>query len=234
MRFTYAEAMTDAELLRCRWPRPPRRRATPHDRRRQPDLPQGVRLDVPLHRHRRPRVPRGQGVHRDDGAVRAPRRRDHDAAVHAVRAQAAGPPAGAGRQAGQLDRLPVEQPARPRRRLSPVARGLRRSWACRGSGAASAWTSAWTSCAGSTTGEFFEFHGEFYELPAIKQTPAPTEPIPLLVGGHADAALRRAVRQGRRLDARRRRRRGARPAARPARRDPRGGGRHAATTSRCT
>ena len=30
----------------------------------------------------------------------------------------------------------------------------------------------------------------------MQQCPAPTEPIPLLVGGHADAALRRAVRKG--------------------------------------
>ncbi len=50
--------------------------------------------------------------------------------------------------------------------------------------------------AGLTTGEYFEFHGEFYDIPRIKMTPAPTEPIPLLVGGHADAALRRAVIRG--------------------------------------
>ena len=49
---------------------------------------------------------------------------------------------------------------------------------------------------GLTSGEFFGFHGEFYDFDAIKQTPAPTEPIPILVGGHSDAALRRAVRRG--------------------------------------
>lgn len=49
---------------------------------------------------------------------------------------------------------------------------------------------------GLTTGEYFSYDGEFYSLPAMKQTPAPTEPIPLLVGGHSDAALRRAVRRG--------------------------------------
>ena len=49
---------------------------------------------------------------------------------------------------------------------------------------------------GLTTGDYFEFHGEFYDIPRIKMTPAPTEPIPLLVGGHADAALRRAVIRG--------------------------------------
>ncbi|GAA2058518.1 TIGR03619 family F420-dependent LLM class oxidoreductase [Williamsia deligens] len=49
---------------------------------------------------------------------------------------------------------------------------------------------------GLTTGEYFEFHGEFYDIQKIKMTPAPTQPIPLLVGGHADAALKRAVIRG--------------------------------------
>ncbi|WP_132992787.1 TIGR03619 family F420-dependent LLM class oxidoreductase [Gordonia zhaorongruii] len=49
---------------------------------------------------------------------------------------------------------------------------------------------------GLTTGEYFEFHGDFYDIPRIKMAPAPTQPIPLLVGGHADPALRRAVVRG--------------------------------------
>ena len=49
---------------------------------------------------------------------------------------------------------------------------------------------------GLTNGGFFEYHGEFYDIPAIKISPVPTEPIPLLVGGHADAALKRAVTLG--------------------------------------
>ncbi|WP_045821092.1 LLM class flavin-dependent oxidoreductase [Williamsia herbipolensis] len=49
---------------------------------------------------------------------------------------------------------------------------------------------------GLSTGEYFEFHGEFYDFPRIKMTPAPTQPIPLLVGGHADLALKRAVVRG--------------------------------------
>ncbi|WP_041546884.1 MULTISPECIES: TIGR03619 family F420-dependent LLM class oxidoreductase [unclassified Nocardioides] len=49
---------------------------------------------------------------------------------------------------------------------------------------------------GLTTGEYFEYHGEFYDVDAIKQCPGASEKIPLLVGGHADAALRRAVRKG--------------------------------------
>lgn len=49
---------------------------------------------------------------------------------------------------------------------------------------------------GLAAGGYFEFHGEFYDIPSIKMTPAPSEPIPLLVGGHSDAALRRAVVRG--------------------------------------
>src|SRR6202030_4808874 len=47
---------------------------------------------------------------------------------------------------------------------------------------------------GLTSGNYFEFHGEFYDIPKTKMTPAPTQPIPILIGGHADAALRRAAR----------------------------------------
>ncbi len=49
---------------------------------------------------------------------------------------------------------------------------------------------------GITAGGEFEFHGEFYDIPRHTQTPAPTEPIPILVGGHSEAALRRAVTRG--------------------------------------
>ncbi len=47
---------------------------------------------------------------------------------------------------------------------------------------------------GLTTGEYFEFHGEFYDIARTKMTPAPSRPIPILIGGHADLALRRAAR----------------------------------------
>jgi len=43
---------------------------------------------------------------------------------------------------------------------------------------------------------FFGYHGEFYDFEPLQQCPAPTERIPLLVGGHSDAALRRAVLLG--------------------------------------
>src|SRR6201997_5939660 len=49
---------------------------------------------------------------------------------------------------------------------------------------------------GLTSGEYFEFHGEFYDIPKTKMTPAPTKPIPILIGGHADAALRRGAPPG--------------------------------------
>lgn len=47
---------------------------------------------------------------------------------------------------------------------------------------------------GLTTGDYFEYHGQFYDIPKTKMSPAPSQPIPILVGGHADAALRRAAR----------------------------------------
>jgi probable F420-dependent oxidoreductase len=46
------------------------------------------------------------------------------------------------------------------------------------------------------SGDFFEFRGEFYDVPSIKLCPVPRRPIPILIGGHADAALRRAARLG--------------------------------------
>jgi alkanesulfonate monooxygenase SsuD/methylene tetrahydromethanopterin reductase-like flavin-dependent oxidoreductase (luciferase family) len=33
-------------------------------------------------------------------------------------------------------------------------------------------------------------------VPSLKLCPVPTQPIPLLIGGHSDAALRRAVNKG--------------------------------------
>jgi probable F420-dependent oxidoreductase len=49
---------------------------------------------------------------------------------------------------------------------------------------------------GLTAGGYFEYHGEFYDIQSIMICPVPSEPIPLLVGGHSDAALRRAVVKG--------------------------------------
>ncbi|HMJ12338.1 MAG TPA: TIGR03619 family F420-dependent LLM class oxidoreductase [Polyangiaceae bacterium] len=49
---------------------------------------------------------------------------------------------------------------------------------------------------GLMTGDFYEFHGKYYDLPSIKLCPVPARPIPILIGGHSDAALRRAARHG--------------------------------------
>ena len=46
------------------------------------------------------------------------------------------------------------------------------------------------------SGDFFGYHGEFFDFAPLQQCPAPTRKIPLLVGGHSDAALRRAVLKG--------------------------------------
>jgi probable F420-dependent oxidoreductase len=49
---------------------------------------------------------------------------------------------------------------------------------------------------GLTAGGYFEYHGQVFDLPPVKIAPVPPEPIPLLIGGHSDAALRRAARAG--------------------------------------
>jgi len=47
---------------------------------------------------------------------------------------------------------------------------------------------------GLSAGGYFEYHGECYDLPPVKMSPIPTEPLPILIGGHAAPALRRAAR----------------------------------------
>jgi probable F420-dependent oxidoreductase len=49
---------------------------------------------------------------------------------------------------------------------------------------------------GLAAGGFFAFRGKHYDLESIKICPVPTEPIPILIGGHSEAALRRAARLG--------------------------------------
>ena len=44
------------------------------------------------------------------------------------------------------------------------------------------------------TGEVVEHHGEFFDVPPLEMLPAPSAPVPVLVGGTSDAALRRAAR----------------------------------------
>jgi probable F420-dependent oxidoreductase len=49
---------------------------------------------------------------------------------------------------------------------------------------------------GLTKGGYYAFHGEHYDFDRIKISPVPTQPIPILIGGHSNAALRRAARVG--------------------------------------
>ena len=44
------------------------------------------------------------------------------------------------------------------------------------------------------SGEVVEHHGEFYDFAPLSMSPAPAAPIPIVVGGLSDAALRRAAR----------------------------------------
>lgn len=49
---------------------------------------------------------------------------------------------------------------------------------------------------GLASGDFFEYHGEFFDIPAIRLNPVPGKPMPILLGGHVDAAMRRAALKG--------------------------------------
>ena len=49
---------------------------------------------------------------------------------------------------------------------------------------------------GLMTGEYFGYDGEIFQMDPIKLCPVPDHHIPLLVGGHAKPALRRAARLG--------------------------------------
>jgi probable F420-dependent oxidoreductase len=49
---------------------------------------------------------------------------------------------------------------------------------------------------GLATGDYFEFHGKHYDLESIKICPVPDNPLPILIGGHSEPALRRAARLG--------------------------------------
>ena len=49
---------------------------------------------------------------------------------------------------------------------------------------------------GLMAGGFFEFHGEVFDVPSIKMCPTPSVPVPILIGGHHEAALKRAAVDG--------------------------------------
>ncbi len=44
------------------------------------------------------------------------------------------------------------------------------------------------------SGGWVEFHGDYYDIPELTMEPHPAAPVPIYVGGHSDAALRRAAR----------------------------------------
>lgn len=46
---------------------------------------------------------------------------------------------------------------------------------------------------GLCAGGYFEFHGEFYDIAPVKLNPVPGKPLPILIGGHSDAAFKRAA-----------------------------------------
>ena len=49
---------------------------------------------------------------------------------------------------------------------------------------------------GAMSGEYFEYASEYYAIGRMKLSPVPTGPLPILVGGHAVPALRRAAQVG--------------------------------------
>jgi len=44
------------------------------------------------------------------------------------------------------------------------------------------------------SGEMTEYHGAFYDIPPVKMSPGTRKPLPIMIGGYAPAALRRACR----------------------------------------
>jgi probable F420-dependent oxidoreductase len=49
---------------------------------------------------------------------------------------------------------------------------------------------------GLMAGGYFEYHGAVFDFPPIEMSPVPTAPVPILIGGHHEAALRRAAMVG--------------------------------------
>jgi alkanesulfonate monooxygenase SsuD/methylene tetrahydromethanopterin reductase-like flavin-dependent oxidoreductase (luciferase family) len=49
---------------------------------------------------------------------------------------------------------------------------------------------------GLLSGDAVSFESEFFTLRDVRVAPAPTEPVPIIVGGRSDAAIRRAGRLG--------------------------------------
>lgn len=48
---------------------------------------------------------------------------------------------------------------------------------------------------GAMSGDYFEYHSQNYDFGPMKMNPVPDRPVPILYGGHSDAALIRAARR---------------------------------------
>ncbi len=49
---------------------------------------------------------------------------------------------------------------------------------------------------GLHSGDYYGYEDEFYSMPACKMNPVPTQQTPILIGGHAELALKRAAKIG--------------------------------------
>jgi len=49
---------------------------------------------------------------------------------------------------------------------------------------------------GLAGGGYYGYDGKIFKIPPVKLSPVPTAPIPILYGGHSEAMLRRAARNG--------------------------------------
>jgi probable F420-dependent oxidoreductase len=49
---------------------------------------------------------------------------------------------------------------------------------------------------GVMSGDYYEYHGDYYDFAPVKLSPVPSKPVPVIIGGHAKPALRRAARIG--------------------------------------
>ena len=49
---------------------------------------------------------------------------------------------------------------------------------------------------GAMSGQFFEFHSDNYQFGRMRMHPVPSRPVPIIIGGHSQAALARAARLG--------------------------------------
>ena len=48
---------------------------------------------------------------------------------------------------------------------------------------------------GLMSGDTFEHHGPYYDIEPVRMSPGTTQPVPIMVGGYAPAAMRRAATQ---------------------------------------